>query len=134
MPAPFEQSVCFFHTANLAETTRFYGDLLGLPLALDQGACAIFQVSPDGFIGFCTHRSPASPDGVIVTLVTRDVEGVYERLIAQGLPFEQPLKYNAQFQITHAFLKDPNGYLVEIQRFDDPRWTPRRDSTQAHIP
>jgi len=119
---PFQQSVCFFHTADLTATEQFYAVQLGLPLALDQGACKIFQVSSDGFIGFCTHREPAPTDGVIITLVTTDVEERFTRLQRDGVVFEKPLTYNERFRITHAFLRDPNGYLVELQRFDDPQW------------
>ena len=120
--AAFEQSVCFFHTSKLKQTEHFYTELLGLPLALDQGACQIYQVSKDGFIGFCTHREPANPDGIIITLATQNVEEVYEQLLNNGILFEQPLSYNERFNITNAFIRDPNGYLVEIQRFEDPRW------------
>lgn len=121
-PPPFEQSVCFFHCADLDATERFYRGALGLPLTLDQGACRIFQVSSDGFIGFCTHREPAATTGAIITLVTSEVEALCERLDAQGVHFEQGVTHNERFNITHAFLRDPDGYLVEIQRFDDPRW------------
>ena len=120
--AAFEQSVCFFHTTQPKLTEQFYTELLGLPLALDQGACKIYQVSKDGFVGFCTHREPADTAGIIITLATRQVEQVYEHLKRQGITFEKELSYNERFRITNAFFRDPNGYLVEIQRFEDPRW------------
>ena len=119
---PFEQSVCFFYTDKLDKTTDFYTRILGLPLVLDQGPCRIFQVSANGFVGFCTHREPARTDGVIITLATRQVEEVYTSLLAQGVVFEKPLAYDERFAITNAFLRDPNHYLVEIQRFEDPSW------------
>ena len=123
-PPPFEQSLCFFPCRDLDATQTFYEALLGLPMVLDQGACRIFQVSRDGYVGFCTHREAPQAEGPIITLVTRDVEHVAERLKANGVIFESPLTPNTRFQITHAFLRDPDGYLVEIQRFDDPRWPP----------
>ena len=120
--APFEQSVCFLYTDDLEATEQFYRDVLGLPMVLDQGPCKIFKISPNGFVGFCTHREPAPTDGVIITLATRKVEAVYERLQSRNVTFEKPLGVNERFNITNAFLRDPNGYLVEIQRFDDPNW------------
>ena len=66
--APYEQSISFFHAQDLKATTTFY-EQLGLPLKLDQGPCRIFQVSRDGFIGFCTHQQPAAAEGVIITQV-----------------------------------------------------------------
>ena len=120
--APFEQSVCFFPCVDLDATQAFYEGMLNLPMTLDQGACRIFKVSPHGYIGFCTHREPPSAEGPIITLVTRNVEKAYEALVARGVNFETVLKRNERFNITHAFLRDPDGYLVEIQRFDDAEW------------
>jgi hypothetical protein len=34
----------------------------------------------------------------------------------------KPPTYNERYQIYHLFARDPNGYLIEIQRFEDPRW------------
>jgi hypothetical protein len=31
-------------------------------------------------------------------------------------------RHNPQYQIYQMFLRDPNGYRVEVQRFEDPRW------------
>ena len=120
--APFEQTVCFYHTKALDKTHQFYHETLGLPMALDQGACRIYRVSTNGFIGFCTHREPADPNGVIITLATTDVEMVYAALQKKGVVFEKALGFNPRFNITNAFIRDPNGYLVEIQRFEDPNW------------
>ena len=66
-------------------------------------------------------RSP-SPAGVILTLVTRDVDGWHQRLRARGASFEAPPEGNPALGIYHCFLKDPEGYLVEIQRFDSRDW------------
>jgi catechol 2,3-dioxygenase-like lactoylglutathione lyase family enzyme len=121
MTTPFAQQVTFLYTADLAATSHFYEALLGLPLALDQGTCRIYQVSADGFLGFC-KREGATPSGVIVTFVTQDVDGWYERLSARGVPFEKAPTFNPLYNIYHCFLRDPNGYLLEIQRFHDPAW------------
>jgi hypothetical protein len=36
--------------------------------------------------------------------------------------FEKAPATNEQYKIYHAFLRDPNGYLLEIQRFLDADW------------
>ena len=68
----FDQLVTFLYTRDLARSAAFYGDTLGLPLALDQGGCRIYRVSPDGFLGLCrcSEARPCNPDGVIVTFVS----------------------------------------------------------------
>ena len=102
----------------------FYGETLGLSVVLDQGGCRIFRVSRDGFLGVCrcSEARPRGPDGVIVTLVSDDVDGWYERLKAKGVAFETPPRANPEYGIYHCFLRDPDGYRVEIQRFDNPAW------------
>jgi catechol 2,3-dioxygenase-like lactoylglutathione lyase family enzyme len=121
MTAPFAQHVTFLYTSDLAETARFYEDVIGLPLVLDQGSCRIYRVSADGFLGFCARRG-AHPSGVIVTFVTQDVDDWYARLCARDVVFEKTPALNPAYNIYHCFLRDPNGYLLEIQRFLDPAW------------
>ncbi len=116
----FDQQITFLYTPDLEATARFYEDVLELPLARDQGACRIYHAAGGGFIGFCRHIGDAPPDGVILTLVTDDVDGWYARLQERGVDFEKAPTSNARYGIYHCFLRDPNGYLVEIQRFDDP--------------
>jgi catechol 2,3-dioxygenase-like lactoylglutathione lyase family enzyme len=121
MIAPFEQNITFLYTQNMAQTARFYEEVLGLPLVRDQGTCRIYRISQDGFIGFCQHLTmPQNPGAIILTLVTDDVDGWYQRLVAKGVAFDKPPAQNEKFDIYHCFLRDPNGYLLEIQRFDQP--------------
>ncbi|MBE2222814.1 MAG: VOC family protein [Anaerolineae bacterium] len=116
------QQVTFLHTADLVETAVFYQTILGLKMVLDQGRCQIFQVNGAAFIGFCEHFEGANPDGVILTLVSEQVDAWYDYLTARNVPVEKPPTLNETFNIYHLFLRDPNGYLVEIQRFLDQTW------------
>ena len=121
--APFESSVHFYYTDNLAETSTFWEELVGLPLVLDQGTCRIYRISPDGFLGFCEKEGVSTAkDGVIITLVTEKVDEVVAKLRARGLVLEKEPAFNPTFNIYHAFFRDPNGLLVEVQRFEDPQW------------
>lgn len=118
----FDAAITFCYTEDLIETARFYEDLLGLPLAVDQHRCRIYKVSDGAFIAFCARPEAPSPEGVILTLVTENVDGWYERLSGAGVRFEKAPCPNPDYHIYHCFLRDPSGYLVEIQRFDDPGW------------
>jgi len=120
----FDQIVTFLYTKDLDASTEFYSQTLGLRLALDQGACRIFQVSSDGFLGVCsaTEQRPSNPEGVIITLVSDDVDGWYARLVQQGVEFDTPPTANAQYNIYHCFLRDTDGHQVEIQSFRDQGW------------
>ncbi len=120
----FDQQVTFVYTHDLGASAEFYGETLGLSCVLDQGACRIFQTSPDGFIGIChcSTERPSSPAGIIITLVSDDVDGWYDRLTSKGVRFDTPPAENPKFNIYHCFLKDPDGYQIEIQQFLDAAW------------
>jgi len=117
---PFSQQVTFLYTEDLERTARFYEEILELPLVRDQVVCRIYQSSPDGYIGFCTHLDAVRPKGIILTLVTENVDDWYRRLKDKGVSIEAPPVHNPKYQIYHFFFQDPNGYMLEIQRFDDP--------------
>ncbi len=112
----FDKFITFIRSTDLDRSRDFY-EGLGLTLVLDQGRCRIFRVSENGFLGIC-EGSP-EPWGVIVTLVADDVEERCAVLAEDGYEFEKPVQFNAEYDITHAFLRDPDGYLVEIQRFEN---------------
>lgn len=114
--------VTFLSVTDLDESAAFYEGRLGLVLVVDQGSCRIYRVSESGFLGLCVSDRPVGAPGLIVTLVRDDVESYCAELVADGLVFERPVAHNERFGITHAFLRDPDGHLVEIQRFDDPDW------------
>ncbi|MGF1505132.1 MAG: VOC family protein [Chloroflexi bacterium] len=116
----FSQQVTFLYTADMAATAHFYGDVLGLPLVLEQPDCCIWQVTTEAFLGFCERESEAPVDGIIYTFVTQDVDGWHERLRAKGVTFSRAPQRDETYNIYHCFLRDPNGYLLEIQRFEDP--------------
>ena len=122
MSVPFDDLVTFCYTSRFKETIKFYEEVLGLPLVLDQGRCRIYRVSQNGYLAFCRDTDPPSAQGIIITLVTDDVDGWYDNLIAKGVGFEKSPRHNPDFRIYHCFLRDPNGYLIEIQRFEDPKW------------
>jgi catechol 2,3-dioxygenase-like lactoylglutathione lyase family enzyme len=116
-----DQQITFLYTRDLTASAEFYESVLGLTLALDQGGCRIYHVCGQAYVGVCQRDdAPLELAGVIFTLVTPDVDGWYAALQARGVAFEKPPAHNPRFQIYHCFLRDPNGYLIEIQRFDHP--------------
>jgi len=120
----FDAQITFCYTQDLAATAQFYEEIMSLPLMLNQGTCRIYRVAREAYLGFCQRTDAGRPDGVILTLVTDDVDGWHRRLTAQGVPCEKAPVFNPTYKIYQAFFRDPNGYLIEIQRFEDPRWNP----------
>ena len=63
------------------------------------------EVTGDGVVGEQPHLNPG------------------ERFrYSSGAVIETPPRHNAEYGIVQALLRDPDGHLLEIQRFDDPDW------------
>ena len=122
------QQITFVYTADLAASARFYGEQLGLPLVVNQGSCCIYRVNASAYIGICTSENAPTREEIlakrqlILTWVVTDVRACYEELRARGVTFESAPQTHTGFGIEHCFLRDPNGYLLEIQRFLDSDW------------
>jgi catechol 2,3-dioxygenase-like lactoylglutathione lyase family enzyme len=118
-----ECQITFLYTTNLDKTTHFYEDILELEPALDQGKCIIYRVSGDGYLGFCQKSdAPIDKSTLIFTIVTSEVDEWYDFLKEKGVVFDKEPEYNPNFNIYHTMFRDPDGYLIEIQSFRDPRW------------
>ena len=120
---PIAQQVTFLTCRDLDAASAFYGGVLGLPLVLDQGPCRIYRVAGEAFIGLCrAGERRVATEGVILTLVTPEVDSWYQELARQEVPLEGPPAVNETYNIYNFFARDPDGHLVEFQRFLDPTW------------
>ena len=118
-----DQQVTFLATRDLAAAAAFYEDVLVLPLVLDQGVCRIYRSGPGAFLGFCSHlQASVEPRSVILTLVSQEVDAWYSYLLAKGIFLAERPVHNPTYNIYHFFLRDPDGYLIEVQQFLDPAW------------
>jgi catechol 2,3-dioxygenase-like lactoylglutathione lyase family enzyme len=115
-------SITFLKTRDLQKTTEFYAHTLGMPLVLDQGTCKIFRVGSAAFLGFCLTDNATGGNEVIITFVVNDVDEACLELEKTGIKIEVRPRYNPHYHIYQFFVRDPNGYLVEVQRFFDPSW------------
>ncbi len=122
MTLPIDHQITFLYTRDLQQSAQFYENILGLTLARDQTTCRIYHTSANNYIGIC-ERENAQPQpdrrDIIITLVTPEVDAWYEQLLERGAEIDHAPAVNPQYNIYHFFLRDPNGYLIEIQKFLD---------------
>ena len=59
------------------------------------------------------------PKGGMISLVTDDVDNWYQRLRARGVDIDEAPRRLEQFGIYTFFVRDPNGYVIEFQQFDE---------------
>jgi catechol 2,3-dioxygenase-like lactoylglutathione lyase family enzyme len=121
---PIDSQITFLYTNDLAQTAKFYEDVIGLSLKLDQGSCRIYQVGTDSYFGFCQRSANTPPNQehsqMILTIVTHSVDEWHQYLTERGLRLEKSPVISSEYGIYHFFLRDPDGHLLEVQQFLDP--------------
>jgi cyclophilin family peptidyl-prolyl cis-trans isomerase/catechol 2,3-dioxygenase-like lactoylglutathione lyase family enzyme len=117
----------FFRDPAAAE--RFYGQVLGLPSAgpglFRLSATACLRVSPLSEAG----GDADAPKTATLSFVTDEIDGWYDYLKAKGLEMRSELK-DATRHPTRGFVAvDPEGHLLEFERFlDHPQNTRLNDA------
>jgi catechol 2,3-dioxygenase-like lactoylglutathione lyase family enzyme len=118
-----DQYITFIYVKDLEITSQFYEKVMEFPLVLDQGKCRVVKIAGDTYLGYCAVSDRArGGEGVLLTLVTSQVDEWFEHLKDNGVNVLGEPKVNPEYGIYHFFFLDPDGYKLEIQQFDDPHW------------
>lgn len=122
MPGPEVKGlITFLYYNDLERVAEFYGDVMGFEKTVDQGWAKVFKVTDAAHVGLVDgkrgyHRpSPKKP--VMVTVVVSDVDAWYRYLKDKGVKTLSEPKDNAEINIRAFLLEDPEGYVIEIQKF-----------------
>lgn len=118
---PISQSLILFgYAQDIEAQVAFYRDYLQFSVARDQGDCIILRAANAAYLGFCRRPGKTiDPNSVIITLVRDDVDEVYSHFMQNGIEAAPPV-LNEKYAIYHFFVRDPAGYLVEVQKFLQP--------------
>lgn len=116
-------NIVFFPCKNLMDTQEFYSCVVGISVHRKMDNSIIFD-SGYGYLGFCKYSDDRPmANGVCISFNAQsreDVDCHYHRIIQQRPQcIMQPPKQHENFPVYSFFMKDPNGYLVEIQKIDD---------------
>lgn len=118
-PAGATLAITFLYYRDLAAAARFYEDVLGLELAIDQGWSRIYRLSHGAHVGLVDetrgmHRAhPVKP--VQVCLRVPDVDAWHAWVAAQGVAGLSPVRRNDDLGIRAFVFDDPEGYQIEVQ-------------------
>lgn len=121
---PIEQLITFIFPEDLAASTDFYETVLGLELVQDQGDCRIYRVAGEAFLGVCSCRPGRSSQtsSLVITFVTPHVDEWYQYLKEKGVAVLAPPAETPSHRIYNFYARDPQGHVLEFQRFLDPTW------------
>ena len=103
---------------------RFYEELLGVDLLVDQGWAKVYEASRSGFIGLVDGarglHSATGEKGVTISLFTSDVDAWFERVEELGTVELRTPEITDESERVRVFVGyDPAGYFLEWDTFLD---------------
>lgn len=116
-----DKAITFFYYKDLERAASFYQDVMGFELAIDQGWSKIFKISGNAYLGVVDEKKGAHRANVIkpveLTICVDDPDAWYEHLKSKDIEtINEPHDYEP-LNLRLFLLKDPEGYLLEIQKF-----------------
>lgn len=111
--------ITFLYYKDLPAAMRFYEEVLGLSLAIDQGWSKIYHVTGEAHVGLVdetrgSHRAhPVKP--VQICIRVEDVDAWYAYIEQVGPDGLRPPRSSAELGIRAFVFNDPEGYQIEIQ-------------------
>ncbi|MEJ6391957.1 VOC family protein [Gymnodinialimonas sp. 2305UL16-5] len=117
-------AITFFYYRDLPAAMRFYEDVLGLSLAIDQGWCKIYAICPGAHVGLVDETKGmnkwAAVKPVQLCIRVPDVDAWYAYAKAEDLDNLSDLFVNDEIGIRAFVFNDPEGYQIEIQSATRP--------------
>jgi lactoylglutathione lyase len=119
---PFDATqklITFLYYVDLPRAMRFYEDVMGLVLEIDQGWSKIYRVTPNGYVGLVdetrgSHRAnPIKP--VQICMRVADVDAWHAYIQSLGIEVLRGPRSNQELKIRAFIFNDPEGYQLEIQ-------------------
>mmetsp|Transcript_102307 Transcript_102307/g.312914 ORF Transcript_102307/g.312914 Transcript_102307/m.312914 type:complete len:333 (-) Transcript_102307:331-1329(-) len=124
--------ITFVYSKLWDESRHFWGKVMGLRVRADKGSVVFYELpgtaSSLGVVKQGVSAAQVPPcsaaqcgrDCVMLCLVVDDVQHWFERFGTCDYTCEQPPTINTHFGIHNLLVRDPDGYLVELQQFLDP--------------
>ncbi|MGQ0564118.1 MAG: VOC family protein [Gemmobacter sp.] len=112
-------AITFLYVRDLSRAMRFYEDVMGLTLAIDQGWCKIYRLCGDAHLGLVDetrgmHRWAAEKP-VQISLRVADVDGWYAYIKELQVEAQSEMFENDTLGIRAFVFDDPEGYQIEVQ-------------------
>ena len=113
-------TITWLYYRDLPRAMKFYEEVMGFKMTVDQGWSKIYRVSKDGYLGLVDgakgHHKANNIKPVIFCLNVNDVEAWYKKVIKAGVVIEEKPQESQRLKVRVFMFKDPEGYVVEIQQ------------------
>jgi len=114
----------FLYYRDVDAATEFYRNVLGFRVAADYGFAKIMQVAPKSFVTLVDEtkgmHASSEPKTTTIALVTDNLDGWWNYIQTQNVALRST-EFNLVKGSSHdSFVAiDPEGYLLEFERFND---------------
>jgi predicted enzyme related to lactoylglutathione lyase len=111
--------ITWLYYRNLHQAMRFYEEIMGFTLEVDQGWSKIYRIRDGAYVGLVDeaegyHRA-SEEKPVILCLNVEDADYWHRKLVNNGLKLEELPHESERLKVRVFMLKDPEGYTIEIQ-------------------
>jgi catechol 2,3-dioxygenase-like lactoylglutathione lyase family enzyme len=121
-PPPILATNVFYYYDDVEAAWAFYTETLGLRTVVDYGFAKILRVAETSYLTLVNAadgmHSTDEPRTATLAFVTEQVEGWYDYLSAQGVTMRSELRPAEERPHDGFVAVDPEGYLLEFERFN----------------
>ncbi len=112
-------TITFQYYRDLPRAMRFYEDVLGFDLAIDQGWSKIYRIGGQAHVGLVDEKRGmqnwAEEKTVQICLRVPDVDAWYTWAQSQNVRGMTELRDSEDLGIRAFAMNDPEGYQIEVQ-------------------
>lgn len=118
----FKATVVWFYYKDMEGIQRFYEEVLGMDLIVDQGWAKIYPAGPTGYFGLVDEKlgmhSYTEQKAVTMSFFTADIDGWYEYLSTNDAIEMRSPKIEEEDEYRAFVAYDPEGYFLEWDVFN----------------
>jgi catechol 2,3-dioxygenase-like lactoylglutathione lyase family enzyme len=119
-------NIIWLYYMDLDKAQRFYEDVFGFELLVDQGFAKVYGSSPTAYIGLVDQAHGlhkfSKEKAVTLSFVSEKIDNWYKHLLDNGLEMREALADSETIPVRAFVTYDIAGYFLEFDRFlDDER-------------
>jgi len=114
-------SITFLYYRDLEKAAKFYEDVMGFELTTNQKWAKIFKIAENAYVGCVDgnvgYHKPSDDKPVMLTIVVDDPDAWYNHFQTLGVATLNEPHDDEELNLRIFLLQDPEGYIIEIQKF-----------------
>lgn len=119
----FNATIVWFYYKDMEGVQRFYEEVMGFDLLVDQGWTKIYRIGPTGYFGLVDEQrgmhSYTEDKAVTLSFFTDNINGWYDYLSSNDRVEMRSKKIEVEDEYKAFIAYDPEGYYLEWDVFSD---------------